>query len=198
MTGRDRRALSVGAGVVAAAILVLRILPWAMRSTLGAEARLYQEAALLARARADFAATALLHDSTALVAQALVGLAPKLLNGSVASEAVADLSGRVALAASRHTAKLDRIEQVPDSVRAGRLRRVVIRAALECDVQGLLAVVRALEFGSAALAVQELRVTAIDPTSGDRAPEVLRVEATVGGWFVETATPRAADRGGGP
>ncbi len=50
---------------------------------------------------------------------------------------------------------------------------------------------RGVERGDAALVVSELRVTALDPGSSDRAPEVLRVELTVAGWFLG---PPAASR----
>ena len=185
MTERDRRALIVGGGVVVAAVLLLRVLPWGVRSALATEAGLRQRAALLARARADLAEASVLRDSAVGLGQALVGLAPKILSGNSAAEAVADLSGRVNLAASGHQAKLERIDPVADSGVAGRLRRATLRAAFECDVRGLAGILGALEFGKAALSLRELRVTAVDAGSADRVPEVLRVEMTVAGWYLE-------------
>jgi len=185
MTSRDRRALVIGSVSVAVALLLLRVLPWTVRSALAVEAGLRERAALLARARADLADAAVLRDSAAQLGQALIGLAPKILSGNSAPEAVADLSGRVNLAASGHQAKLERVDPVPDSVVRGRLRRATLRAALECDVRGLVGVLQTLEFGKVALAVRELRVTAVDAGSADRVPEVLRVELTVTGWFLE-------------
>jgi len=185
MTERDRRALIVGGGVVVVAVLLLRVLPWGVRSALATEAGLRQRAALLARARADLAEASVLRDSAVQLGQALVGLAPKILSGNSAAEAVADLSGRVNLAASGHQAKLERIDPVADSGVAGRLQRATLRAAFECDVRGLAGILGALEFGKAALSLRELRVTAVDAGSADRVPEVLRVEMTVAGWYLE-------------
>ena len=53
MTPRDRRALVLGGTTVLAAVLLVRVLPWTVRSALAAEAGLRERAVLLARARAD-------------------------------------------------------------------------------------------------------------------------------------------------
>jgi hypothetical protein len=186
MTERDRRAVMVGGGVVLAALLLLRAVPWTVRTALAAETGLRQRAALVARGRADLADAIALRDSAVELGQALVGLAPKILSGNSVAEAVADLSGRVNLAASRSQAKLERVDPLTDSTVAGRLHRVALRAAFECDIRGLVGMLQALTFGKAALVVRELRVTAVDAGSADRLPEVLRVEMTVAGWFLES------------
>ncbi len=133
---------------------------------------------------ADLADAGVLRDSAVQLGQALVSLAPRILSGNSAAEAVADLSARVNMAVSGHQAKLERVDPLPDSLRAGRLRRVALRAAFECDVRGLAGVLEGLEFGKVALSLRELRVTAVDAGSADKAPEVLRVEMTVAGWFL--------------
>jgi hypothetical protein len=185
MTGRDRRALALGGALVIGALLVLRVVPWGVRNVLEAETGLRERATLLARARADLADAGVLRDSAVQLGEALVGLAPKILNGTSVAEAVADLSARVNMAVSAHQAKLERVDPLPDSLRAGRLRRVALRAAFECDVRGLAGVLEALEFGNIALALRELRVTAVDAGSAEKVPEVLRVEMTVAGWYLE-------------
>ncbi len=194
MMARDRRALLIGGGVVLTAVLLLRLLPWTVRSTLAAEAGLRQRAALLARARADLAEGSGLRDSAVHLGHALVGLAPKILSGNSVAEAVADLSGRVNLATSRNQAKLERVDPQTDSTVAGRLHRVALRAAFECDIRGLVGMLQALTFGKATLAVRELRVTAVDAGSADKSPEVLRVEMTVAGWFLEERETRNGKR----
>jgi len=192
VTERDRRALFVGGAVTVGAVVLLRVLPWTVRSALAAEATLHERAVLLGRARANLAGAADLRDSAAALGRALVGLAPKILSGGTATEAIADLSGRVNLVVSGHQAKLERADPVPDSARAGRLRRATVRAAFESDIRGLAGVLQALEFGKAALAVRELHVVALDPGSPDRSPEVLRVELMVAGWYLQ---PRDAGSG---
>jgi len=177
--------LLLGGAVTVGAVVLLRVLPWTVRSALAAESTLHERAVLLARARASLANAPRLRDSAAALGIALVGLAPKILSGATATEAMADLSGRVNLAVTGHQAKLERVDPVPDTQRAGRLRRATLRASLECDVRGLAGVLQALEFGKAALAVRELHVVAVDPGSPDRNPEVLRVELSVAGWYLE-------------
>lgn len=193
MTTRDRRALVIGGGAVLVALLLLRILPWSVRSALAAEATLRERAALLARARTDLAEMSGLRDSAAELSRALVALAPKILSGSSSAEALADLSGRVNLAASGHDAKLERVDPVTDSAAAGRLRRATLRAAFESDARGLAGTLQALEFGAATLVVRELRVTA-DVGAADRGPEVLRVELTVAGWYLQGSDTRIGTR----
>ena len=184
MTPRDRRAVAVGGTVVLAAVLVLRVLPWAIGRAFATEQQLIDRAGVLARARADLVDAAGLRDSAAELAQAVVGLAPKLLSGSSPAEARADLSGRINLAASRSAAKLERVEELPDTAVAGWLCRVRLRATLESDIRGFAGVLQGMERGEAALVVSELHVAALDPGSPNRAPEVLRVELTVVGWFL--------------
>ncbi len=185
MIQRDRRALAVGGAIVLAAVLLLRVLPWGVRRALAAERDLRAQVALLARARVDLADAALLRDSAAALGRTLLGLAPKILSGGTAAEAVADLSGRVNHAAAANLVKLERVDAIPDSAGAGRLRRATLRAALECDVRGLAGLLQALERGNPVLAVRGLRVTAPDVGSADRASEVLRVELTVTGWYLK-------------
>ena len=185
VTARDRRAVTLGAAVLIAAVLALRVLPWSVRRVLAAGQDLRERTAVLARVRADLADAPLLQDSAGALTRAIVGLAPKLLSGDTPAEAFADLSGRVNLAASRNQAKLERTDQLPDSGVAGRLRRVRVRASLQSDIRGVTGLLRALELGETVLSVEDLRIVAPDPNSGDGAPEVLRVDVTVTGWFLE-------------
>jgi type II secretion system (T2SS) protein M len=176
----------IGGAVVCGAVLLLRVLPWGVRGVLAAETGLRERAALLARARADLSDAVVLRDSAVQLGTALDGLAPKILSGNSAADAVADLSGRVNLAVSGNRSRLERVDAVPDSAAAGRLHRVTLRTAFECDVRGLAGVLEALEFGKVVLSLRELRVTAVDAGSADRVPEVLRVEMTVAGWYLGT------------
>jgi hypothetical protein len=121
----------------------------------------------------------------------LVGLAPKLLSGT-SVEAGADLSAQLNLFASRNAAKLERLDVLPDSGRAGRLACTRAHVALETDSRGLVGFLRAIAAANAALAVRELRIVAPDPGSPERVPEILKVEVTVEGWYVrDPAAPKA-------
>ncbi len=192
MTPRDRRALLLGGCVVIGAVLGLRVLPWAVRRVTAAHALLRERATLLARTREEMASLPTLRDSAAVLSQALLALATQVLSGSTSAEAGADLSGRMNLAASRAPAKVERLDPLPDSSGDGRLGRVRVHAALETDVRGLIALMRAIDTGDEVLKLDELRVEAPEPGTLPRGPEILKVEITVSGWYIK---PRETGHG---
>jgi len=191
MTPRDRRALLIGGIAIAGAVLGLRVLPWAVRRVAEAHAVLRERAMLLARTREEMASLPRLRDSVAVLSQALVALAPQVLSGSTPAEAGADLSGRMNLAASRAPAKVERLDPLPDSSGDGRLGRVRVHAALETDVRGLIALIRAIDAGDEVLKLDEIRVEAPEPGAIQRGPEILKVEITVSGWYIR---PRSIEK----
>jgi len=191
MTPRDRRALVIGGLVIAGAVLVLRVLPWSVRRVSGAHALLQERAGLLARTREEMASLPTLRDSAAVLSQALIALAPQVLTGSTAVEASADLAGRINLAASRAPARVELVDPLPDSLATGRLGRVRVHAALETDVRGVIALIRAVDAGDEVLKLDELHVEAPDPGGTARGPEILKVEITVSGWYIK---PRPAEK----
>jgi hypothetical protein len=185
VNSRDKRALIVGGCAIAGTVLMLRVLPWTVRSVSATLGDLRERATLVAHARSEVEDAAVLRDSVATITQALVALAPELLGGHSAPEAVADLSAQLNLAATRHQARLVESAAVPDTTRAGRLSQVSVRASLETDIRGLTGVLGALEAGSPTLTVRSVRVLAPDPVGAERKPEVLTVEITVAGWFLQ-------------
>lgn len=192
MTSRDRRALLLGAFVLGTAVITLRVVPWGIRRASGEYAVLRERSALLARTRDEMASLPVLRDSAATLSQALVALAPQLLSGSSATEAGADLSGRMNLAASGAPARVERIDPLPDSAAEGRLGRVRVHAALESDVRGLIAFLKAIDTGDEVVKLDELHVEAPQALTSERGPEILKVEVTVSGWYVK---PRGAGNG---
>ncbi len=189
MTIRDKRAVQLGLAAVLGALLLLRVIPWGVRRAAAAERELAANEELLARTQVELADQQPLTDSVAQVTQAVVALAPRILSGGVAAEAVADLSGRVNLAATRHRARVDRTDPAPDSLAAGRLTRVTVHATLETDIRGLAEFLQAIAQDPAVLSVDDLHLVANDPASADAQPEVLRVDVTVRGWFLRDRTP---------
>ncbi|HZH42403.1 MAG TPA: type II secretion system protein GspM [Gemmatimonadales bacterium] len=184
MTARDRRALLWGGGAVLAAVIVLRVLPFAIRTARAAEADLRERAALLARARADLASVDALRDSAGVLAHAVVALAPDLVADSTPGDAAASLATLLGLAAERHHLKVVTTGPVDADTVAGRLGRVRVHAQLQGDMRGLVGLVHALERGAPALAVQSMRVAAPAPATDGRAPEVLAIDVTVDGWYL--------------
>ena len=191
MTSRDRRALIAGGLIIVTAVIVLRVLPTGLHRAGDAYRTLHQRSALLARTRDEMAALPRLRDSAAILSQALIALAPQVLSGSTSSEATADLSGRMNLAASRAPAKVERVDQLPDSSADGRLGRVRVHAAMETDVRGLVALLRAIDLGDEVLRLDELHVEAPDAVAAARGPEILKVELTVSGWYIR---PRVGEK----
>jgi hypothetical protein len=171
--------------VVGAAVLALRVLPAGIRSAGSRYAVLSERAAFLVRTREEMSLLPELRDSAAVLSQALVALAPQLLSGSTAAEAGADLSGRMNLAASRAPARVERLDSLADSAGDGRLGRVRVHAALETDVHGLIALLRAIETGDEVLKLEELHVEAPQAGVVQRGPEILKIEVTVSGWYVK-------------
>ena len=191
MTPRDRRALLVGGIAIGGAVLGLRVLPWTVQRVTAAQAVLRERATLLARTREEMASLPRLRDSANVLSQALLALAPQVLSGSTPAEAGADLSGRMNLAASRAPAKVARLDPLPDSSGAGRLGRVRVHAALETDVRGLIALIRAIDGGDEVLKLDELHVESPEPGTVQRGPEILKVEVTVSGWYIR---PRPTEK----
>jgi len=184
VTPRDRRALITGGGVVLGAVVALRVLPAVVRSVSDERAMLRERATLLARTRDELSSLPTLRDSAAVLSQALIALAPHLLSGSTGTEAGADLSGRINLIASRAPAKIERLDPVRDSIQNGRLGRVRLHAALETDVRGLVALLKAIDAGEEVLLLEELHVDALQPGGVAQGPEILKVEVTVSAWYI--------------
>lgn len=194
MTSRDRRAVLIGGLAVAAGVFGLRVLPWTVRRATTAHESLRERAALLARTREQLAALPELRDSAAVLARALLGAAPHVLSGATSAEAGADLSGRIALVASRAPAKVNRLEPVPDSSTPGRLGRARVHASFETDVRGLVAFMRAIDAGAEVLTFDEIRIEVPDPGAAGRGPEVLRVEVTISGLYLRARETRDGKR----
>jgi len=185
MTLRDRRALLMGGIVLGLAVFGLRVLPAVVRRMTDASSVLRERATLLARTHDEMASLPRLRDSAAVLSQALIALAPQVLSGSTSAEAGADLSGRMNLVASRAPARIERIDLLPDSSGDGRLGRVRVHAALETDVRGLVALLRAVDASDEVLKLDELRVEAPEPGTVQRGPETLKVQITVSGWYLK-------------
>lgn len=192
MTTRDRRALAVGLGVVLAAMVGLRGLPWAVREIRNRRDRLAARRELLVRTQAEIRAARGLGDSARGLESALVALAPQVLLGRRETDAVADLAKRVGIAATAERIRVVRTVPVPDSGRVGRLRRVSVQASLEGDTGEMLGALARMERSGSPVGVADVRLTAIDAFSPATNPEVVEGEILVRGWYVTVADPEGA------
>lgn len=182
MTRREATAVKLGAGITVAALMV-RLAAGPGLGTFGVGRDLRARLALLADTRRAIASLSGLEDSMAVLRKAMLNLAPALLSGSTEADALADLSARLGHTIQRAAGRLESTQPAVDSTRAGALRRVSIRAAFETDIRGLSAVLTALATGTAAFTPDSAEITALDPTGPETAPERLRVELTVAGWY---------------
>jgi hypothetical protein len=183
MTSRDRRALIAGAAIVIAGMGLLRGAPWMVRSATDRWRRLEAESALLARTEAELAGASRLEDSAKAVKAALAGLPAKLLAGRTETDAAADLAGRIGRESTIRRVRLDRTDVVPDSVRAGWLRRVTISAQFEGDSRGIAGLLAGLANGSQVVVVERVRVVAASEAPAE-GPERLRLELVAQGWYL--------------
>lgn len=184
MTPRDRRALRLGLAAVLGGWLLLRGAPRAVTAALALDREVRGRGALLAETRASLRGEAGLADSAEIIRRLLLELAPKVVSGHSPVEAQADLGGRVSLAADRNHLRLLRMEPLPDSITAGRLRRLTARATLEGDIRGLTGFLKSMVQEPTVLTPTRLVVSAADPASPVSASEVLQGEVTVEGWYL--------------
>jgi len=146
----------------------------------------------LVRMRQEIRAMPALEDSARRLAAALPALAPRLLTGSTATEATTDLGARLRAAAEAHRVRVDVVTPMGDSARAGDLARVRVRIAAEGDTKGLLGWIAAIERSSVVLGSGEMRLVAAQPASPRSAPEVIRAEGTVWGWYFAHSSEAAS------
>ena len=181
MTPRDRRVLMLGGGVILAAVVLLRLGPWAVRAHAALRDRAVESTLAVARAHALLTSGPVIRDSLGPALAGVVALAPRLLDGATAAEAGATLAGQVSAAAAQSGLRVLRIDPLPDS--AGLFGRVSVRAELEGDIRGLVRWLKAVERGDLLLTVPAFSVA----TNEEPAPsgaEALRIEASVAGYFL--------------
>ena len=188
MTPRDRRALLMGASLVAAAVLGLRVAPWSFRTLFAWRARVADARATLAREQALLASAPQLQDSLDRALARVVALAPAVVAGRTSAEASATLASWVTLGASRHALKVVSVNPLPDSA-TGVFDRVAVHVALEGDVRGLTSFLAAVETGVPLLTVGQLTVDAPTPAGPRSAPEALEVGLTVAGYALVRSAP---------
>jgi hypothetical protein len=188
MTPRDRRALSWGGAALLGAVLLLRVVPWTVRTVAALRAEAADRVLTVARANEVLAGAPATRDSLAQTLGAVVALAPRLVDGRTAADAQASLSGLVSLAASRHALRVVRLDPVPDSAGDGVFNRVAVHVELEGDIAGLTRFLGAVEKGDPLLTLPALSVQAIDAAGRPNAAEQLKIEATIAGLYL----PRGA------
>jgi hypothetical protein len=183
MTPRDRRALLYGGGAILGAVLLLRVLPWAVRSVVALRAEAAERVEMLARADEVLAGAGATRDSLAGAFAAIVALGPRFVEGRSAADAQAALADLVSFTARRLALRVARLDPLPDSA-AGPFGKVALHTELEGDLAGLTRFLKAVETGDPLLTVPALSVQALDAAGRPNAPEQLKIEATVAGFYL--------------
>ncbi len=189
-TPTNRRRLVRMVGAVVALLLAGQVIPRSVGAVVHSRDLVLEQRQLLARRRADLASLDRLADSARVVQASVLALAPRILAGSSAAEAGDDLAARAALAVTRSAGRVLATEALTDSTVAGGLARAAVRLRFEGDGRVVVGTLRALEREAVVLALEDLRLLAVNPGSPATEPEVLRVELTLRGWYqVRGATP---------
>lgn len=188
MTGVTRTT-KVAALTLVAAVVALRVVPFAHARVAQKHELARARALTLAAAREMVAGEPATRESLQVALREFVALAPRLLDGRSQAEAGATLVSWISGAASGASLKVRRAESLADSG-SGVLRRVRVRAELEGDVAGITMFLRDAEQGDPVLSIPMLAVTAVSPTEAGPAPEIIRVEIVLTGWYLgPAATP---------
>jgi hypothetical protein len=177
----DRRALTLGAGVIVTLVVGFRGFPawraWRADARAAAAERITQAAqtdAVLAGFESSL-------DTLERRTARMLAVAPALLTGDTPAEAVSNLAALVADAARAASVRLDAVDIRVDSSKVHVLPRVSIELQATADVVGLAALLRRLEGGPTLLAVRRLSVRPQNPASPPEVPEMLSVRLTVEG-----------------
>jgi hypothetical protein len=183
INARDGRALVLGGGAILGAVLVLRVVPWAVHSVVALRAEAAERVETLARADEVLAGAGATRDSLAAAFGAIVALGPRFVEGRTAADAQAALADLVSFTARRLSLRVVRLDPLPDSA-AGPFGRVALHTELEGDLSGLTRFLKAVETGDPLLTLPALSVQATDPAGRPNAAEHLKIEATVAGFYL--------------
>jgi hypothetical protein len=181
MMERDRRALIAG-GVVLLGTVLAGSVPSLRARMQQAQERTRTRVETARGASAALAGASATRDSLRLALTEFVALAPKLVGGHTQSEAAATLISLINGVASRAALRVRRAESLADSG-TGPIRPVRVRADLEGDIAGITQFLRDMEGRTPVLTIPSIAMTALEP-SGPGGTETLRLEVTIGGWFV--------------
>jgi hypothetical protein len=200
VTARELRVLRIGVSVCALSLGATRITPGLVNFVVAERHETRELASVLRRQRRAVQSASVLTDSAAFLRQQLERLARIIIPAQSDDQAWEELTAKIGAIARRHEVRIQRVEPLPDSTRIGFLRRITLRAELESDMRGLAEFLGSLDRDSLMIGLSALHVTAPDPQSAPIAPELLRSELRISGWYAmpshvgETRAPGAQSR----
>jgi hypothetical protein len=194
MTPRDRRALILGGAIVVPVLLTT----WGMRPLVGRfqslRAEVARERDLMIRERDLLAAVPALDSAAAALEQHLDGASDRLFPGSDPLAASAGLSTYLSELAGRHRVLVLQGETRPPVAAAGDLVAVEVGLRAQSDLEGVLALLTALERGARLVEVTRLAIERTAPPR-EREPEqeTLSLTLIVRGYAGATPSPSVVE-----
>jgi type II secretory pathway component PulM len=192
---RDRRAIGLGALVLAPALCWSLVLHPYVRARGALRDRVREQRALLERELALVAASRGFPAALENARRALASRRPRLFAGGDALAATAALVGVVGEEARRQGVLIDAIESRAPAA-GDALVAVQIEVRGRGDAEGLLRWLAALESGPRLLRVEQLGVVRLDAGVPARSPDIetLIVSGRVSGYLLPAVGARAPDR----
>ena len=197
---RDRRALLIGAAIIAPALLwKVAVAPY-LGAVADARARLASERALLERELELLAASALYPAAIERAAALLIEAAPRLFAADNPTVASAELAGYVQEVARSSRVLLTRVEPRPAEPGGTGLVALPLDIEGETDLEGLMTFLRRVESGPRRVRIDDLRIdglraAAARPSDGS---ETLGFTLTARGYMLDAGPAVAADSDAAP
>lgn len=193
ISARDRRALTLGASILAVAFVLVRGIPLWLSLLDRAQSDAAHETRALADAQALIAAAPILQDSLNARRHRYLAIAPYVIASESPDAAVARLSGIVSSAATSAGVALTSLSLSADTGLVRGFGRPAVRGEARGDISGLTQFLLLVEMGPPLLRVARLTVTPSDPF-GNMRTEELRIAFVIDA--VSLATPARQDSGG--
>lgn len=194
MSATQRRALGVGASIVACAWLLLRGVPVVLRYERTVAAQVAVRTDSLARLKDDLRAIGALEDSARFIRDRLVGLAPQLLGGANAADAAAELASLLRGSVDGKHARVERLSTAPDTVRSDGIRRVHASLEIETDAAGIQQLLIRMGEGNPLLIVDGIHIVT-DDAAATVPGERLRARLEVWAWWLPARGEPIRSRG---
>ena len=181
ISGRDRRTLVAGTGVIVLLVLLGRGLPAWGRWDAEVRASAAEMAAEAARAERTVRLLAPALDSLQARRTRLVALGSGVLEGGSTAASGAALASLVSRAAARAGVQIGSVQVRVDTAGAGTFMRIGVRADSTGDLPAMTRMLALLEGAPELLAVRALSITQPAPGGPAEQPEALRLEISVQG-----------------
>ncbi len=192
MSARDKRALTLGALILAPALFFI----WGVkpfRSSLE-ESRdfLSVERAALARERAAVTAAQRNPGMQALADSLMRAMSPRLFAGRDDVMATAELVSHLGAVAREHDVWLQNATTRPATVGEAGVRTLHVALRAESDLQGLLNFLQALERGDKLVRIERLDVSVTQGPVTEDGIEPVSISASIVGYAIPEDAPRPA------